>query len=122
MNRRTVLVVDNEPFTTDLVKTILTKGGFNVFSANSGSEALEAVRTQRPSIILMDLGLPGMDGFEITRRLLEADEQSELKIIAFSASAADEDRIHALEVGCIDYIAKPIGARALIDKVRFHLS
>ena len=117
-----VLIVDNEPFNTDLVKTILTKGGFRVVSANSGNEALSAVKTNRPALVLMDLGLPGMDGFETTQRLLEDPGNGGLKIIAFSASAADEDRTHAMDVGCIDYIAKPIGARDLIDKVRAHLA
>jgi DNA-binding response OmpR family regulator len=116
-----VLIVDNEPFNTDLVKTILTKGGFKVISANSGREALNAVKSKRPALVLMDLGLPGMDGFEITRQLLEKPENDELKVIAFSASAADEDRVHAFDAGCIDYIAKPIGARELIDKVKAHL-
>lgn len=122
MKSRTVLVVDNEPFNTDLVKTILTKGGFRVLSANSGSEALTSVKANRPALILMDLGLPGMDGFEITRRLLEEPSNGGLKIIAFSASAADEDRTRALDAGCIDYISKPIGARDLIDKVKSHLA
>lgn len=121
MKPRTVLVVDNEPFNTDLVRTILTKGGFRVLSANSGNEALTSVKANRPALVLMDLGLPGMDGFETTRRLLQEPENVQLKIIAFSASAADEDITHALDVGCIDYIAKPIGARDLIDKVKAHL-
>jgi CheY-like chemotaxis protein len=122
VNPAVVLIVDNEPFNTDLVKTILKKGGFKVISANSGKEALSAVKTKRPALVLMDLGLPGMDGFEITRKLLEEPENGELKVIAFSASAADEDRAHAFDAGCIDYIAKPIGARDLIEKVRAHLS
>lgn len=113
----TVLVVDNEPFNVDLVKTILQKGGFNVQSVGSGDKALEAVKRKKPDLVLMDLQLPGMDGMETTRRMLADPATSDVKVVAFSALAMPQDRKEALKAGCIGYITKPIGARELIDAV-----
>lgn len=118
---RSILVVDNEPFNVDLVKTILQKGGFKVRSAVSGDAALASVRQSKPDLVLMDLQLPGMDGLETTRKLLEEAKDASVKVVAFSALAMPEDRKRAMEAGCIGYITKPIGAKELIAAVNGYI-
>lgn len=119
---KTVLVVDNEPFNVDLVSTILSKGGFNVVSAASGAEAIRKARRLHPAVILMDLHLPGMDGFETTKKLLSDPKVGETKVIAFSALAETEGAARAQKAGCSGYITKPVGARQLIDAINIHIA
>ncbi|MCA1838819.1 MAG: response regulator [Actinomycetota bacterium] len=115
--KKTVLVVDNEPFNVDLVTTILTKGGFVVKSAGSGDEALKKIKRSKPDLVLMDLQLPGMDGLEATRTIVSDPETKDVKVVAFSALAMPSDRARALKAGCVAYITKPVGARQLIDHI-----
>lgn len=116
--KRTVLVVDDDVFNLELVATILERGGYDVVGTASGGEALELAATLMPSLVLMDLQLPGMDGLEVTRRLLESPRTSRLKIVAYSAMAMPDDIEAAMRAGCSAYITKPIGARQLIETVR----
>lgn len=116
-----ILVVDNQEFNVDLVRTVLTRGGFEVIAAVSGVEAIEMVKVRKPDLVLMDLQLPEMDGLETTRRLLEDPKCKGVKVVAFSALAMTADRERALEAGCIGYITKPIGARDLIAEVKSYL-
>lgn len=118
---KSILVVDNEPFNVDLVKTILHKGGFKVRSADSGDAAIDAVRQARPDLVLMDLQLPGKDGVETTRQLLSDPRNASVKVVAFSALAMPEDRKQAMEAGCVGYITKPIGAKDLIAAVKGYI-
>lgn len=115
---KVVLVVDNQPFNVDLVKTILTRGGFKVISADSGLKAIDVVKKKKPDLVLMDVQLPGMDGLESTRRIMAEPANAGTKIVAFSALAMPADKKKALKAGCIGYITKPVGARDLIDKVK----
>lgn len=118
---QTVLVVDNQPVHLDLVTTILTRGGFKVLTAASGEEAIATVAKKKPDLVLMDMQLPEMDGLEVTRRILDDPKTKKTKIVAFSALAMAEDRERARKAGCIGYIAKPVGARELIDEVNKYL-
>jgi len=117
----TVLVVDNEAFNVDLVKTILTRAGFKVISANSGKKAISMVKKRNPDLVLMDVQLPEMDGLETTRRLMGDPATRAVKVLAFSALAMPSDIDKALEAGCVGYITKPVGARELIEKVKAHI-
>ncbi|MEO7804656.1 MAG: response regulator [Actinomycetota bacterium] len=114
----TVLVVDNLQFNVDLVKTILKHGGYKVISAGSGSQAMTMAKKYKPDLVLMDLQLPEIDGFEITRMLKANPETSSVKVVAFSALAMAADRKKALKAGCIGYITKPVGARELLGAVK----
>lgn len=115
---KTVLVVDNEPFNLDLVKTILRHGGYNVVSAGSGPQAVAMAKQHRPHLVLMDLQLSEMDGFETTRKLMSDPDTSSAKVVAFSALAMASDRKKALKAGCVGFITKPVGARELITAVK----
>lgn len=117
----TVLVVDNQPAHLDLAMTILTRGGFKVLTAATGEEAIATVAKKKPDLVLMDMQLPEMDGLEVTRRILDDPKTKKTKIVAFSALAMAEDRERARKAGCIGYIAKPVGARELIDEVNKYL-
>lgn len=113
-----MLVVDNQPFNVDLVRTILKHGGYKVVSAGSGPQAITMAKRYKPDLVLMDLQLPEMDGFETTRMLMADSETSSVKVVAFSALAMATDLKRALKAGCVGYITKPVGAKELIAAVK----
>jgi DNA-binding response OmpR family regulator len=111
----TILVVDDEPKITRLVRDYLESAGFAVSSAVDGSEALMRARTERPDLVILDLGLPRLDGLDVTRRL-RAD--GEVPIIMLTARDDETDRIIGLELGADDYVTKPFSPRELVARVR----
>jgi two-component system, cell cycle response regulator DivK len=117
---RILLIEDNED-NRIVYTTILQHFGFEVIEANSGEEGLELARALKPALILMDVGLPGIDGWEATI-LLRADTATRhIPIIALTAHALAEHRARAFEVGCDDYLAKPVEPREVLAVVRRHL-
>lgn len=117
-----VLVVDDNPLNLKLVAYILSSEGYEVATAIDADSALAVVGARRPQIILMDLQLPGVDGFEVTRRLKADPSTRDIVILAVTAYAmkGDEDRAYA--AGCDGYLAKPIDTRALATTVADHLA
>jgi len=109
----TVLVVDDNALNLKLTRTLLVTHGYEVQTAASGSEALEALQTFVPQMILLDLQMPVMDGFELARRLKQDPRLREVVLIALTAYAMKGDEARALAAGCDGYIAKPIDTRAL---------
>jgi len=120
-----VLVVDDIPENRSVLAAMLTQVGCEVVLAESGRQAMEVIRISQPQIVFMDIRLPGMDGMEIIRRMVEEFNASGLKIIATSASALAQDREECLKVGCDDFVAKPFRAEriyqciALLDGISF---
>jgi DNA-binding response OmpR family regulator len=110
-----VLVVDDEPRIVQLVRDYLERAGFAVSVARSGSEALMRARQDRPDLIVLDLGLPGLDGLEVTRRLRR---DSGVPIIMLTARDDETDKVVGLELGADDYVTKPFSPRELIARVR----
>jgi two-component system, cell cycle response regulator DivK len=108
-----ILVVDDNATNLKLVSYLLTKRGFEVQSAAGAKEALEALKTFHPVLILMDMQMPGIDGFELTRRLKADPATKEILIIGLTAYAmkGDEERVRA--AGCDGYLPKPIDTRSL---------
>lgn len=102
----------------DMLSRRLQRRDFEVLLAGNGQEALEAARAGKPDLILMDLSLPVMDGWEATRRLKADDETRAIPVIALTAHAMAGDREKALEAGCDDYDAKPVEMPRLLDKIR----
>jgi CheY-like chemotaxis protein len=114
---RLLLVEDNE-MNRDMLSRRLIKHGYDVVVAVDGAEALQRAQTDRPDLILMDMGLPEMDGWEVTRRLRARDETRHIPIIALTAHAMAGDRERALGVGCNDYDTKPVDLARLEGKIR----
>lgn len=114
-DRLRVLVVDDERAIRRFLNAALTAHGYAVFEAATGEEALAAVIAQRPDLIILDLGLPDIDGVEVTRRLRE---WSRLPIIILSVREQEEDKIEALDAGADDYLTKPFGIGELLARMR----
>src|SRR5580765_2539060 len=112
-----VLVEDNED-NRDMLSRRLQKKGFTVSIAVNGEEALEIVRRELPDLVLMDISLPVMDGFEATKRLKSAEETKNIPIIALTAHAMSGDREKAIEAGCDDYDTKPVELPRLLSKIQ----
>jgi two-component system KDP operon response regulator KdpE len=110
-----VLVVDDENAIRRYLRTVLTAQGFTVYEAASGEEAVNAVLSDRPDLIILDLGLPDFDGIEVTRRLRE---WSNTPIIILSVREAENDKIAALDAGADDYLTKPFGTGELMARMR----
>jgi len=111
-----ILVVDDEPNIVDVISMALRYEGFEVVSAGTGAEALAQVRDARPHVMLLDVMLPDMEGFEIARRL--GAERARVPIIFLTARDATEDRVRGLTVGGDDYVTKPFSLEELVARVR----
>jgi two-component system OmpR family response regulator len=111
-----ILVVDDEPNIVDVISMALRYQGFEVASAGTGAEALAQVREFRPQLLLLDVMLPDMEGFEIARRL--GAERARVPIIFLTARDATEDKVRGLTVGGDDYVTKPFSLEELVARVR----
>ena len=112
---KTILVVDDELKITRLLRDYLQQAGFRVVTASDGPGALASARTERPDLIVLDLGLPGLDGLDVTRTLRKS---SDVPIIMLTARAEEADRIVGLELGADDYLVKPFSPKELVARVR----
>lgn len=115
MARQTVLVVDDEQNIVELSRLYLEQEGFTVEEARDGAEALEKIRTVKPAVVILDLMLPEIDGWEVCRR---TRAQSEVPIIMLTARSEDVDKIVGLELGADDYLTKPFNPRELVARVK----
>lgn len=115
MKEPTILVVDDEPSISEVVGLYLRRAGYRVVVARDGQEALQALERQPPDLVVLDLMLPKVDGFEITRRLRDTGE---IPIIMLTARREETDRILGLEMGADDYVVKPFSPRELVSRVK----
>jgi two-component system cell cycle response regulator DivK len=115
-----ILVVEDQEDSRRILRDLFGNAGFELIEAESGEDALSAVMTRRPDLILMDIQLPQMDGYEATRRIKSNPEMKELPVIAVTSYALAGDDTKALAAGCIAYVSKPFSPRALL-KVREYL-
>ncbi|TAK36603.1 MAG: response regulator transcription factor [Chloroflexota bacterium] len=121
MNRPTgarILVVDDEPAILRAVRTNLSRHGFQVETAETGREAVEQYSYQHPDLILLDLGLPDMDGLDVIR---EVRTRSNTPIVVLSVRGAERDKVAALDLGADDYLTKPFGVDELLARIRVAL-
>ena len=112
-----VLVVDDEPDIVALVAYHLAKAGYRVATAGSGTDALESVRRERPSLIVLDLMLPGMSGYEVLEQLRANDATRDVAVLMLTARREESDRIQGLSLGADDYLTKPFSPQELVLRV-----
>ncbi|MEJ2013555.1 MAG: response regulator transcription factor [Anaerolineales bacterium] len=113
--RRKILVVDDEPRMIRFIRLNLEHDGFEAYEATSGMEALEKLRDQMPDLVLLDVMMPDLDGFETLRLIREI---STVPVIMLTAKGEEDDRVKGLELGADDYITKPFSPRELVSRVR----
>jgi two-component system KDP operon response regulator KdpE len=116
--RPTILVIEDEPSLQRFLRVTLEAQNFKVIEAEQGEHGLRHAATSQPDLILLDLGLPDMDGIEVTRRLRES---SAVPIIVVSARGKEQDKVVALDCGADDYLTKPFGVSELLARVRVAL-
>jgi CheY-like chemotaxis protein len=112
-----ILMIEDEEYNRDMQSRRLASRGYHVVMAEDGESAVDMARTELPDLILMDVGLPGIDGYEATRRIKSQPETQAIPIIALTACAMSGDRDKALAAGCNDYDSKPVDFTRLISKI-----
>ena len=112
-----ILLVEDNELNRDMLSRRLMRKGYEVVLAGDGAEGVAAATAGRPDLVLMDMSLPVLDGWEATRRLKAAPETRPIPVIALTAHAMSSDREKALEAGCDDYDTKPIELPRLLEKI-----
>jgi two-component system cell cycle response regulator DivK len=118
---RKILVVDDNRDNRELVVKVLKNRGYDIVEAVDGEDALRKTQDERPGLILMDISLPKMDGYEVIRRLKSQKEYRDIPIVALTAHVMKGDKEKAMNAGCIGYIPKPIDIRELPEQIRYYL-
>jgi twitching motility two-component system response regulator PilH len=113
-----ILIVDDSPTDLHLLSGMLTKHGYNVVPAVTGEEAVEKAKTEQPDLVLMDIVMPGMNGFEATRTISRDPETSSIPVIIVSTKGQETDRVWGLRQGAKDYMVKPLDEKLLIEKIQ----
>ncbi|MDZ4746037.1 MAG: response regulator transcription factor [bacterium] len=113
-----ILVVDDEQDIVDLISYNLGKEGYKVFSASNGIAAVEKAEKERPDLVILDIMMPGMDGFEVCRALRQNPNTTASAIVFLTAKSGEIDQILGLELGADDYIQKPVSPRVLLARVK----
>lgn len=111
-----ILVVDDEPPIRRFLRTSLTAHGYDIIEADNGTKALDEMRRNSPGLLVLDLGLPGIDGLEVIRRLRDGGDAT--PIIVLSSRADEADKVEALDLGADDYVTKPFGVDELLARIR----
>jgi DNA-binding response OmpR family regulator len=112
-----ILVIEDDPATSRLVDYSLRHEGFQVITAFNGLEGIRKATNEAPDLVILDVMLPGMDGFEICHRLREQPATAKLRILMFSAKAQEIDRNTGLKVGADDYLSKPAAPAEIVNRV-----
>ena len=116
-----ILVVDDTPTNLQLLMKLLTSHGYTVYPASDGELALEFIESTLPDLILLDIRLPGIDGYEVCRRLKADERTCSIPIIFISALESGRDKVKGFQVGAVDYITKPFQPEEVLARVSIHL-
>jgi len=119
--KKMILVVEDNEQNLYLATFLLKKNGYEVISAKDGLEAIEKAKAEKPDLILMDIQLPEMDGFEATMRIKDIPEISHIPIVAVTSYAMAGDKEKALAMGCVGYIDKPFMPEAFVPEIEKYL-
>ena len=113
-----VLIVDDSPTDVHVMQTALEQGGYRTASAADGSEAIRKARELHPDLILMDIVMPGLNGFQATRQLANDPETRAIPVIMVTSKAQESDRVWGLRQGAVDYLVKPVTSDQLLRKAQ----
>lgn len=116
-----ILCIDDDKTSLTLMEKFLTKSGFEVITSDNGPEGLQAVSREKPDLILLDVMMPGMDGYEVCSKLQENEQTAYIPVIFTTALKEDQDKNKAFAVGAVDYIIKPIRKDVLLPKIQLHV-
>ena len=120
-NKGTILVVDDIRVLLNLLTNILTANGYQVRSADSGEQAIASITASPPDLILLDIFMPGMNGYEVLRWLKAREENRNIPVIILSGATETEQRVDGLKLGAVDFISKPFEEQELLARVQAHL-
>jgi two-component system, cell cycle response regulator DivK len=120
-NGKTVLLVEDNPHNRKIFFGMLTHAGFRVVEATDGNQAMTKVISEKPDLVLMDLSIPGIDGWECTRRIKSDPGTRDLPVIALTAHAMRGDEERARAAGCDGYLSKPVSPKKVVEVVRKYL-
>ena len=115
---KNVLIVDDSATDTHLLSEMLKKNGYSVLTATSGEEGIAKAKKDKPDLILMDIVMPGMSGFEATRAIAKNPETASIPVIVCSTKGQETDKAWGLRQGAKDYIVKPVVEKVLMEKIR----
>lgn len=118
----TILLVEDSPTEAYVIADILARHGYQTLTAATGEEGINMARSHKPDLILMDVVMPGLNGFQTTRKLAKDEQTAHIPVIVVSSKDQDTDRIWAIRQGARDYIVKPVKEDLLIDRVQTHLA
>ena len=118
MAKEKILIVDDEEHIVELLKFNLLNAGYDVYTANDGIDAVKIAKAQKPGLMLLDLMLPGIDGFDVCKEIKRDNEMKKTSIIMLTAKGEELDKILGLELGADDYITKPFSIRELLARVK----
>jgi len=114
---RTIMVVDDSATQRHYLVELLTRRGYRVLTADNGTDALRTIRAERPSLVVMDVVMPGVNGFQVTRALVRDPDTRSIPVILCTSKAADTDRIWGMRQGASGYFVKPVDAEELLAKI-----
>ncbi len=121
LNKDMILIVDDNPKNLQVLGNVLTEKGYEVAAALSGESALDFVKNENPDLILLDIMMPEMDGFEVCRRLKMLERIREIPVIFLTAKTETEEVVKGFNLGAVDYITKPFKPTELLVRVRTHI-
>ncbi len=116
-----ILIVEDNEMNRDMLSRRLTRRGYEIVVAQDGQEGLDKMRSETPDLVLMDMGLPVLDGWQATSQAKASEDISGIPVIALTAHALEQDRVKAMEAGADDYDTKPVNLNRLIEKIENHL-
>jgi twitching motility two-component system response regulator PilH len=114
---KTILVVDDSPTERHVLSELLVRNGYQVIIAENGEEGVEKARKQQPDLILMDVVMPGLNGYQATRTLTRDETTRHIPVIVCTSKGQETDRIWGLRQGALDYVVKPVDAQDLLSKI-----
>ncbi|MBM3183077.1 MAG: response regulator transcription factor [Chloroflexi bacterium] len=117
MNKR-ILVVEDDPSTLRFIEYTLQQEGLEIFLAKNGLDGLKIAQTEHPDLIILDIMLPGLDGYEVCRRLRQKSDTANILVLMLSAKARQEDKDMGMKMGADDYLSKPVDPTEIINKVQ----
>ncbi len=112
-----ILIVDDSPTEAHILKGMLEKNGFEIETAENGTEGIERAKELKPDLILMDVVMPGLNGFQATRQLTKNKETAEIPVIIVTTKDQETDRVWGLRQGAKDFLTKPVSEKTLMEKI-----